>query len=450
MTRLCIAALSLIFFCNCVEPGYEVLSNHTTNQTTTNLNYIKNFGGSLDDTPSSIIPTNDGGFAIIGYTNSVDILELDKNLTVNDYWILKFDQNANLQWQKSYGGSLDDRGQAIVENTTGGFTLAGYAQSSDGDASNNQGFHDNWLIQVDQQGNLLWEQSFGFAGHDHAYDLLQNTNGELFFTGFLDVSASNGQGATAKLQNTSAHGVGEFWATQLNKQGNIAWRKYFGGSANDRAHAVASAPNGGYVMAGFTESEDFDITQNFGSYDFWVVKIDKIGNLDWQKNYGGSGIDQAQDIIATPDGGYLVVGNTFSDDGMVANALGQSDIWVIKIDANGNLLWQNTYGGSGFDACQSISPAPDGGFIITGNSKSTDLNLTANFGQNDVWIFKIDQQGQLQWQQTFGGSNLDFGYGAIAKTNGEIILIAQSTSTDFLTLQHKGGQDLIVLAFTPN
>ena len=407
--------------------------------------WITSFGGAGDDTPRSVISTKDGGYAIFGFSNSTDGDLTGKTTAVNDYWLLKTDATGTLLWSRTYGGSKDDRGQAIVETSDGGFAITGYAMSDDGDASNNEGFHDNWILKLDPQGNVEWEQSFGFSGHDHSYDLVETQDGGFFFTGFLDITSARADGYTDKSYTLTRHGVGEFWGTKLNSNGELQWRRYFGGTNNDRAHAVVNAHDGGYVMAGFSESDDFDISDPRGSYDFWIVKIDSGGQFVWERSFGGSGIDIAQDIARTEDGGYIITGSTISTDGDIAATHGESDVWVIKIDALGNLLWERTYGGSNFEAAESISPTADGGYIIAGNSKSTDQDLSTNAGQNDLWVLKIDPQGQIRWQQAYGGTDLEFGFDALETGDGGILLVGESKSTDLFPLVNKGGTDLIVI-----
>jgi hypothetical protein len=403
------------------------------------------FGGSGDDSPRSIIETADGGFAIFGFSNSTDGDLAHKTANVNDYWLLKTDAEGNLLWSKTYGGSKDDQGQAVVQTSDGGYAITGYSMSDDGDATNNEGFHDNWVLKLDSQGTIEWEQSFGFSGHDHSYDIVESADGGLFFTGFLDISSAKADGYLDKSYSLTRHGVGEFWGTKLNAQGDLSWRKYFGGTNNDRAHAVVTAHDEGFVMAGFSESEDFDVSDPRGSYDFWVVKIGGKGELVWEHSYGGTGIDIAQDIAKTENGGYVITGSTISTDRDISQSHGESDVWVISIDAQGALLWERTYGGAGFDAAESIRPTRDGGYLISGNSKSADQDLTENAGENDLWLLKIDAQGRLIWQQSLGGADLEFGFDALETNDNGFILVGESKSTNFSTLQNKGGIDIILI-----
>ena len=409
------------------------------------VEWIKNFGGSGEETAQAIIATTDGGYAILGYTNSIDGDILDKTMAVNDYWLLKLDADGILQWNKTYGGSKDDIGQSVAQTKDGGYILTGYAMSDDGDGSNNEGFHDNWILKLDASGNIQWEHSFGFSGHDHSYDILETQDGGFFFVGFLDITSARADGFTEKGNYLTRHGVGEFWGTKLDAEGNLEWRKYFGGTNNDRAHAVVQAKDGGFVLAGFSESDDFDISNSKGSYDFWVVKITNTGDFVWERSFGGSGIEISYDIAKTNDNGYVITGNTFSNDNDVSKNHGESDVWLIKIDDGGNLVWENTYGGTQFDAAQGVTSSLDGGYIVAGNSKSSDINTTYNAGENDIWVLKIAANGEMIWQQSFGGSNLEYGFDVLENPDTSIIIVGESSSTDFPNLQNKGLSDLIVI-----
>ncbi len=409
------------------------------------VDWVKNFGGSGDETAQAIISSSDGGYAIFGYSNSMDGDLVGKTTDVNDYWLLKLDVDGHLQWNKTYGGSKDDRGQSLVQTKDGGYAITGYAMSDDGNGSNNEGFHDNWILKLDAQGTIEWEKSFGFSGHDHSYDIIQTNNGGFFFVGFLDITLARADGYTEKESSHTRHGVGEFWGTKLDAQGNLEWRRYFGGTNNDRAHAVVQADDGGFVMAGFSESDDFDISNTKGSYDFWVIKITEEGNLVWERSFGGSGIEISYDITKTDDNAYVVTGNTFSNDADVSVNNGESDVWLIKIDDGGNLIWEKTFGGTQFDAAQGVSLSKDGGFIITGNSKSLDIDATANAGENDIWLIKTDSNGNIIWQSSYGGSDLDYGFDAVETDTNGIILVGESHSTDFKDILHIGKSDVVVI-----
>lgn len=405
------------------------------------IEWQKNFGGSGDDVARGIIETSDGGYAVIGYTNSTDGDITDKTLAENDFWVLKLDSDGTVQWQRTIGGSGDDKGRAIIETNDGGYAITGPSMSSDGDGSKNQGFHDHWLVKLDRQGAIQWEQSYGFAGHDHSHSLFQTPDGGYFIGGYLDVTASEGAGNETGVQK---HGVGEFWAQKLDASGELQWRRYFGGSSNDRIYKVLPTHDNKYLLVGSSESDDFDITGTRGSYDVWLVKIDLQGNKLWERSYGGTGIDNGYAAVATIDGGFLIAGASISDDGLVSRPKGNSDAWLLKIDGNGHVLWEKSFGGSDFDAAFDIAKTQQitTSYVVAGHSKSNDGDLRVNYGENDFWVFTIDQQGKLLFQKSLGGSGLDFAYGVTATSDGKLVVIGETESSDVDLNSNHGGKDL--------
>ncbi|WP_340075928.1 hypothetical protein [Leptobacterium sp. I13] len=408
------------------------------------IEWIKTFGGTNEDTAQGIIKTSDGGYAIIGYTNSIDGDIVDKTLQENDFWVLKLDNDGNIQWNKTYGGSGDDIGQDIIQTIDGGYAVTGYSMSADGDASNNEGFHDNWVIKLNASGDIEWEKSFGFAGHDHAYGILQTADGGYFVSGFIDVTGSNGAGNSGK-SSLTAHGVGEFWANKLDVNGNLEWRRFFGGTNNDRAFGVVQANDGSFVMVGASESQDFDISNSNGSYDFWIIKVSSRGDLVWEQTFGGSGIDIAQSITKTTDNNYLVVGKANSTNGDITNNKGDSDVWVVKVSDSGKLLWERNYGGADFEDAESIINTSDGNYIITGNSRSNNSDLSENFGENDIWAIKTDDDGTILWEKSFGGSGIDLGFDAVETDEGSIIIVGETASNNNHINENKGLKDLVII-----
>ena len=414
------------------------------------VEFSKVYGGSQDDTFHEVIATTEGGFAALGFSQSVDGDIVDNTEQVNMYWLVKTDNEGNIQWSKTYGGSDDDRGEHLIQTNDGGFLLAGYTTSSDGDISQNAGFYDHWLLKLDASGNIQWERSYGFSGSDQLFSVIQTTDGGYFTGGFLDVSASGGDGNngftdTNNTSNTKAtqHGVGEFWGHKLDANGDMMWRRYFGGTNNDRAYQILEAEDGGILMVGASESNDFDITDPRGSYDFWAVRIDSSGGLVWEQSYGGSEIDIAYAATKTPDGGYILIGDSRSDDLDVTDPKGNADVWLVKIDDQGNLLWQKNLGGSNFESARAIIPF-GAGYALTGGARSADGDVTVNNGQNDIWIATIDLNGNLIKQQSFGGNNQDFGYG-IARSQNSLIIVGDTQSTNGNLISSNGGVDAVLI-----
>ena len=389
----------------------------------------------------------------LGYSQSVDGDIIDNTEQVNKYWLVKTDSEGSVQWSKTYGGSDDDRGEHLIQTNDGGYLLAGSSTSSDGDVTQNAGFYDHWLVKLDVSGTIQWERSYGFTGSDQLFSVIQTLDGGYFTGGFLDVSASGGAGndgftgtdSTSQEEESRAvlHGVGEFWGHKLDANGDLVWRRYFGGTNNDRIYQVVEAQDGGLLMVGASESNDFDVSDSRGSYDFWAVRVDASGNLLWEQSYGGSEIDIAYAATASPDGGFLLAGDTRSADQDVTNLLGSADVWLVKIDDQGNLQWQTTLGGTNFESARSIIPY-NNGYALTGASRSADGDLTENNGQNDVWVATIDSAGNLIAQLSLGGNNQDFGYG-IASTQDALIVTGDTQSTNGEITASIGGLDALII-----
>ncbi len=400
-------------------------------------------GGSLNESASSIIKTLDGGYAILGFTQSKDGDIKDKTNESYDYWLLKFDNSNTLQWQKTYGGSNEDRGSKVIQTSDNGFALIGFSKSSNGHLTENNGFDDFWILKLDDLGHISWQKSFGFSGVDSGISVIQTNDGGFLLLGVLDVTASNGEGNSKS--SAIKHAGGDYWAIKLSVNGEKQWSKFYGGSFTDTPYQVIQTQDNGYIIVGSSDSNDVDISNNKGGYDFWVIKISEAGTLIWEKSFGGSQIDEARDIIATNDGHFLIVGDTRSNDKDVTNNKGAADIWLIKITSNGELIWQKTIGGTGFDAARSIKSTMDGGYLIVGNSRSEDGDTTTNSGQNDAWILKLNHQANLQWQNSIGGTGTDLAFDAIEQNDNTIITVGESGSPTLNTQVNKGFTDLMVL-----
>ncbi len=429
----------VFFFTNC--------SNNEDEQITPiifqpELNLVKTYGGSKNESAQSITKTSDGGYAILGYTQSMDGDITDKQNESFDYWLLKFDQNSTLQWQKTYGGSDDDRGSDIIQTTNGGFAILGYSKSSDDDVTENNGFNDFWISKLDVSGNISWEKSFGFSGADNGISIIQTNDNGYLLTGVLDVSASGGLGNSKTASRK--HAGGDYWAIKLNELGETQWTKFFGGTFTDTPYDVIQTEDNGYIIVGSSDSNDVDIKNNKGSYDFWIIKISDSGNLVWEKSFGGSEADEARAITKSTDGNYIIVGDTRSNDFDVSKNNGAADLWIIKISPLGAIIWEKTIGGTSFDVARSISKTQDNGFLISGSSRSSNGDVSNNNGQNDAWILKIDADANLEWQKTIGGSDIDFAYDAVELNNKTIITVGETNSFDIDIIENKGFTDLLI------
>ncbi|WP_185288505.1 T9SS type A sorting domain-containing protein [Chryseobacterium lactis] len=222
---------------------------------------------------------------------------------------------------------------------------------------------------------------------------------------------------------------------------SIQWQKALGGNDNESAFSIQATADGGYIMVGISNYVDGDVTENHGNNDCWVVKLDPNGNIQWQKSLGGSGNDQGQSVHPTSDGGYIIAASSVSSDGDVAGNHGQGDYWIIKLDSNGNMEWQKSLGGSGNDIPRSIQPTSDSGYIVAGSSTSTDGDVIGNHGNSDYWIVKLDAGGNIQWQKSLGGSDGDAASSIQQTYDGGYIIGGTSSSTDGDVIGNHGGVD---------
>jgi hypothetical protein len=407
------------------------------------VTFVKTYGGSKNDSAQSVTATTDGGYIILGYTQSNDNDITDKQDESFDYWVLKFDATDQLQWQKTYGGSLDDRGSDIIQTSDGGYAILGYSFSNDGDATENAGLQDYWLVKLDANGNISWEKSFGYQGADSGITMTETNDQGFLVTGILDVTASGGEGNSSR--NANRHAGGDYWALKLDISGNLEWSHYFGGNFTDTPYGVVQTDDNGYIVVGSSDSEDTDISSNIGTYDFWVIKISESGDLVWEKSFGGSQIDEARAIVKTNDGNYIIAGDTRSSDNDVSQNKGAADLWFIKISPFGNLIWERTIGGSSFDVARAIKKSQNYGFLLSGSSRSSDMDVSENKGQNDAWVLKTDNNGNLLWETTVGGSNIDFSYDVAELINGSVIAVGDTASSDGDIIENKGFSDLLII-----
>ncbi len=403
------------------------------------IQWQKTLGGSNFDQPFSIQQTYSGGYIVAGFTLSNDGDVTGKNKS-NDFWIVKLDVSGNLQWQKTLGGSRIDFANSIQQTNDGGYIVAGSTESNDGDVTGNNGGNDYWVVKLDAIGNIQWQKTLGGSGWDKAQSIQQTNDGGYIVTGLTESDDGD---------VTGNKGRANYWVVKLDVSGNIQWQKTIGGSNYDQAKSIQQTLDGGYVLAGYTLSNDGDVTGNKGDEDYWVVKLDVSGNLQWQKTMGGSNKDQANSIRQTNDGGFVVAGWTSSWDGDVTENKAWMDYWVVKLDISGNLQWQKTMGGSNWDKANSIRQTNDGGFVVAGFTGSNDGDVTLSKGQSDYWVVKLDGSGNLQWEKTLGGSERDEGNSIQQTKDGGYIVAGYSKSNDGDVTGNKGSSDYWIVKLSP-
>ncbi len=326
-----------------------------------------------------------------------------------------------IQWQKSLGGSNYDYAQSIQQTVDSGYIVAGYSFSSDGDVSGNHGGADYWIVKLQKTGAIQWQKSLGGSNYDQAYSIQQTADSGYIVAGYSFSIDSDVSGN---------HGGRDYWIVKLKKTGAIEWQKSLGGSDYDFANSIQQTADSGYIVAGSSRSNDGDVSGNHGSYDYWIVKLKKTGAIQWQKSLGGSNVDEATSIQQTTDGGYIVAGYSFSNDGDVTGHHSNYDYWIVKLKKSGAIQWQKSLGGIGYDEAYSIQQTADGGYIVAGASTSNDGDVSGNHGSNDYWIVKLNKTGAIQWQKSLGGSSNDYAYSIQQTADGGYIAAGYSGSND--------------------
>jgi hypothetical protein len=339
-----------------------------------------------------------------------------------------------IQWQKTLGGSLDDYGFNIQQTSDEGYIVAGATYSNDGDVTGNHGNYDCWIVKMNSAGMIQWQKTLGGSGYDVAFSIQETADG-----GYI----VGGETSSADGDVTINHGDSDCWIIKLNATGTIQWQKTFGGSFVDVALSVQQTADGGYILAGYTNSTDGDITSNHGGFDYWIVKLDTVGTIQWNKTFGGTNQEFATSIQQTAEGGYIVAGSSESYDGDIIVNLGSNDFWVVKLDATGTIQWKKSLGGTNFDEAQSIQQTADGGYIVAGNTDSADGDISGYHGSYDYWVVKLNVTGAVQWQKALGGFKDDKATGIQQTEDGGYIVAVWTYSTDGDVVRNNWGYDYV-------
>ncbi len=347
--------------------------------------------------------------------------------------ITVFCQSPNIIWQKSFGGIGTEHARKIIQTTDAGYIIAGETQSNDGDVTGNHGKSDIWVVKINAAGTILWQKTYGGTNGDDAFGIQQTTDGGYVIAG----STESNDGDV-----TGNHGGWDLWLIKTDGSGTILWQKTLGGTKGDGGGVnVHQTKDGGYIVACSSESNDGDVSGNHGSEDFWVIKLDASGKIIWQKSLGGSAWDEVHDIRQTTDGGYIVAGMTSSNNGDVKGFHGDVDLWVIKLDPNGAILWQKALGGLGFDEAFGIQQTKNGEYIVAGYAMSNEGDVTNNHGFNDLWIVMLKANGDIAWQRALGGTGFDEANSVQQTTDAGFIVAGFSNSKDGDVSGNKGSND---------
>jgi hypothetical protein len=279
---------------------------------------------------------------------------------------------------------------------------------------------------------IQFQKSFGGSGDEEGLSIQQTADG-----GFIAIGASNSNDGDAK----GNHGEKDMWIVKLSASGSLECQKQLGGSGDEEGSAIQQTADGGYIAVGFSDSDDGDAKGNRGKEDMWVVKLSGGGELEWQKQLGGSGDEEGRAIQQTADGGFVAIGSTQSNDGDARGNHGREDMWVVKLSAGGDVTWQKSLGGSRRDEGYAVQQTSDGGFIAIGSSRSNNGDASGNHGRKDMWVVKLSGAGELEWQKSLGGSGNDEGRAIQLTPDGGCVAIGLSDSTDGDVSGNHGGTD---------
>ena len=346
---------------------------------------------------------------------------------------LSFSQNISgqapcLYWNVCYGGSGFDIAYDIIESSDSCYLFCGVTTSSDGDIIGNHGGGDAWLVKVTNTGSIIWAKCFGSPGGEQFKSITETPDHCYLAVGF---TMSNGGDVTG------FHGDHDYWVVKIDSNGNLLWQKCLGGTDWDVAYSVISTVDSCFVIGGTTLSTDGDVTTNHGSHDFWIIKIDSVGGILWEKCFGGSYEDDCFSVYQTLDKGFAAVGSSRSDDGDVTSNIGGYDYWFVKVDSIGILEYQASYGGTDADVANGVIETDDSSFIIIGETTSNDGHISGNHGYGDTWLIKSN----LQQQKCFGGSGPERGTAIKNDLLGGYFFSSDAGSTDGDVIDNRGAFD---------
>ena len=400
----------LLFFAQTTAPG---------------IAWQKCLGGTSDEASNATLQTNDGGYILAGSTASIDgdVIGLHSP-NAYDFWIVKLDNTGSIVWKKCYGGGEDEFANSILQTTDGGYMIAGYTKSINGDVTGLHGAtFDFWILKIDSIGSLQWQKCLGGSEGEQGWKIIQTNDGGYFVVG----SSSSLDGDV-----TFNYGNIDFWIVKLNDLGIIQWEKSYGGTFQEVPYSAIQLLNGQYIIGGVTGSNDGNVSGNHGgsNWDGWVIKLDTNGTLLWQKCFGGSGYDRINNVLETLNGQIVLAGYSVSNDGDVSGNHGSGDAWIVKIDTSGNILLQKCLGGTDGDVATDIQKTLDGKFVVAGGSSSDDGDVSGNHGGGDAWIFKVDSNLNLIWQKCLGGTNIDLPNSIDKTADGGYFLAGLTRSND--------------------
>lgn len=407
----------------------------------------KNYGGDEWDEPRSIIATEDGGFLVGGLTKSgISGNKTLENFGSFDAWLLKLDANGDVQWEKEFGGEDADQIYSLAGHPDGGYLLGCWSNSgtTGNKTAMNYGERDIWLIKIDTAGNINWQTTIGGDLNDYLFIMKPTMDGGYILGGFSESGISG-------LKTEENIGIYDYWVIKIDKDANIEWQNTIGGYDDDRLHGIDQALDGGYIVGGTSGSDmEADKTENSMSEDYWVLKLSPDGEIEWQNSIIAEAEDELFDLIASSDGGFLITG--FSTSGISADkteaCYGWQDGWIVKLTDDGEIEWQNNIGGYLGDRVELARQLDNGNyFFAAGTFSDLGGDVAEDSEDWEYWLFETDPTGNMLWQKSIGGFDVEIPRGVtIAHDNGYVVA-GQSRSAAGLekTLPNYGDYDFYII-----
>ena len=319
--------------------------------------------------------TPDGGFVLAGETWAAGSDQLD-------IMAISLDAQGDVRWQKIFASEADERHRGLAMAPDGGFVITGARNPGA------EGSHDILAMKIDAAGDIVWQYTYGSATYDWGHT----------------IEATSDQGFIIGGETLPSGGTHTMVVLKIDGEGGLVWQKLVPLEMYGWSIAIHQAPDGGYLIGGETYNDSGNGTW------MWVLKLDEAGGIVWQKIYGSETWDEVWSMCGTPDGGAVLAGAT---QGFGA---GLYDFWVLKLDAEGNVLWQKAVGGIYNDHAKGVEATADGGFVITGETWSSGA------GNEDILLVKLDGEGNAAWQRTYGGPASDWGWSVLQTADGGFFL----------------------------
>ena len=411
------------------------------------VEWYRIIGNENGDYPRKIRATADGGYVVVAYREGTITSAGNGIYYIDDYiWVLKFDHAGHIEWEnhiKAGSVLMPD----IVQTPDGGYAVS--LSSWKRECNETPTGLDYYLIKLNSKGEVEWKKNYGGSKNEYAYAIGITPDKGYIIGGHTDSNDGDVSGN---------HGGRDYWVIKLNATGDLVWQKTLGGSLDEEAFALAVSPDGGCVVTGRTYSNDGNVSGLHGNSDAWLVKLSSTGNLQWQKSLGGSMFEVGMAITHSNNGGYIMASTASSGDGDVHNRhnslSASSDCWITEVSATGNIIWDKCYGGSFNEQAFGIERTYDGGYVVTGTAESGDGDLSCNKGSEDMWLFKINGTGVMQWQKSFGGNLYEEGHSVAPLADNSYVIAAYTCSQTIAGYHKSAGSvgscaDLMIIKLAP-